>query len=128
VLRGKGGVLMLTTSTATGTGALDDSGVATGSSGTSGTSGSTADGSSGATSSDDGLVCTSIYAPVCGKDGETYDHPCDAIAAGVEIRRDGPCLGDCEGSCGVASRAPSLLGLLLVVLACLRPRRRIARA
>lgn len=119
---------MGTTTTATGTGDLDGSGGTSGSSGFSGSSSSSSEGSSGEGSTDDGLVCTSIYAPVCGKDGETYDHPCDAIAAGVEIRRDGPCLGDCEGSCAVASQAPSLLGLLLVVLACLRPRRRIARA
>lgn len=145
---------MGSTSTTGNTRALDDSGGTSSSSGstpdgsttdgsTSGstdgsiTDGSTTNGSTGgsttadvattdpgATSNDDGLVCTAEYHAVCGKDGETYDHPCSAIAAGVEIRHDGPCFGDCEGSCVVAPQGPSLLALVLVVLAFVRPRRR----
>lgn len=118
---------MDSTSTTGSTGALDDSGGTSSSSGT-GTGGSTtadvATTDPGVTGNDDGLVCTAVYDPVCGKDGETYDHPCSAIAAGVEIRHDGPCLGDCEGSCVVAPQGPSLLALVLVVLAFVRTRRR----
>jgi MYXO-CTERM domain-containing protein len=120
-----------TTSTTTGsTGGLDDSGSGTGAatgsaSGSTGSTGSS--GSSGeatdATGFDPGGVCPDIYAAVCGKDGETYDNACVAAGAGVEIRREGPCVGDCEGSCVVAPQAPSL-GLVLLVLAFVRPRRK----
>lgn len=95
-----------TASTATGSGTAEGSGT-----------------SPGDTDEDHGVACPDIYAAVCGKDGETYDNACVAAAAGVEVRREGPCLGDCEGSCVVAPVGPSLLALLLVVLACIRPRR-----
>jgi MYXO-CTERM domain-containing protein len=125
------------TTTTGGTEGLDDSGsgsggATSGSSGATGTSGSTGTSESGAatdaTGFDHGAVCPDVYAAVCGKDGETYDNACDAAAAGVEIRREGPCVGDCEGSCVVAPQTPSLLGLVLVVLAFVRPRRRSSYA
>lgn len=105
------------------TGGLDES--AGGSSGASSSSSGSSDGTTtGATGFDPGTSCPQIYAPVCGKDGETYDNACVAGGAGVEIRREGPCVGDCEGSCVVAPQAPSLVGLVLVVLAFIGPRRR----
>jgi Kazal-type serine protease inhibitor domain len=90
---------------------------------TSGTGGSSTGDSGGGTDTDPGLVCTDDYDPVCGVDGETYDHPCSAIAAGVEIKRDGPCLGDCEGSCTVGG-SPATLALALLAALVLRPRGR----
>jgi len=70
-----------------------------------------------------GLVCTDVYDPVCGVDGETYDHPCSAMAAGVEVERDGPCFGDCEGSCSIGS-SPLTLGFALVAAWVVRSRPR----
>ncbi len=103
-----------------------------GTAGDSGDSGS--GGSSSGTDTDDmpgtddgGLVCTSDYDPVCGVDGETYDHPCSAIAAGVEIKRDGPCFGDCEGSCSVGSSPLTLAFAMVVGVIFVRPRRRSRR-
>jgi MYXO-CTERM domain-containing protein len=113
---------MTTTTTTGSTGGLDDSGTSSGASGSSGASETAAVTST--TGFDTSEACPQIYAPVCGKDGETYDNACVAEGAGVEIRREGPCLGDCEGSCGVAPQGPSLLGLVLVVFAFVRPRRR----
>ena len=119
---------MATTSTTDGTGGLDESGSAGGTPGSSsgsGSAGATEGGTASAsTGFDPGQACPDIYEAVCGKDGETYDNACVAAAAGVEIRREGPCLGDCEGSCVVAPQGPSLVALVLVVLACIRPRRR----
>jgi hypothetical protein len=119
---------MSTTSTTTGsTGGLDEpaDGSSMGTAGSSGTSSSgSGSGSEGTTGFEPGTACPQNYAAVCGKDGETYDNACIAHAAGVEIRREGPCAGDCEGSCVVAPQGPSLVGLVLVVLAFVRPRAR----
>ena len=112
-----------------GTGAAGSSGTTTGeveSASTSGVSTGGAGSTGGAneeTGFERGIACPDNYAPVCGKDGHTYGNACEAGVAGVEVRREGPCLGDCEGSCVVEPRGLDLVGLLLVVLAVIRPRR-----
>lgn len=96
------------TSSTGGSGTTDTSN-GTGASETTDASSSTGDmGSSGG----DEVYCTQVYKPVCGKDGETYDHPCD-VPDGVGIRREGPCFGDCEGSCAVVG-SPGLSMVLCV--------------
>ncbi len=36
-------------------------------------------------------VCPAVYAQVCGRDGNTYNNPCQANQAGVDAVSDGPC-------------------------------------
>jgi hypothetical protein len=39
-------------------------------------------------------LCTMIYAPICGCDGQTWASDCVAAAAGVPVQRRGDCEGD----------------------------------
>ena len=35
--------------------------------------------------------CAADFSPVCGRDGRSYDHACEAEKAGVEVSSDGAC-------------------------------------
>lgn len=104
-----------------------DDGDSTADGGTSGAgSSSGSSGSSTATSNatDVETACPQNYAPVCGKDGNTYDNACLAQAAGVEIRRNTPCVGDCTDACQLGDGGGTLAtALVLVLLLHSRPRR-----
>jgi uncharacterized protein (TIGR03382 family) len=112
------------TSTMTSGGSSGSSGGSTGQSDSTGATSTGADTDSGGSTTEPVEACPAVYAPVCGKDGETYDNAC-TVPEGVEIRREGPCLGDCEGSCTVVGSPPVSMGLALLVLLVLRGRRRI---
>lgn len=38
------------------------------------------------------LLCTTVFAQVCGRDGVTYNNECNANGAGVDAIHDGPCI------------------------------------
>ena len=46
-------------------------------------------------------VCTHIFEPTCGCDGQTYASDCQAAAAGVAIAYEGPCAPFCGGFAGL---------------------------
>jgi hypothetical protein len=46
-------------------------------------------------------VCTHIYDPACGCDGQTYGNPCQAAMAGVAVAYEGPCAPFCGGFAGL---------------------------
>ncbi len=108
------------TTSGSGTGSSTGSSGGTGSTSDAGTDTDAPTSGTASTGADDpGRLCTSDYQPVCGKDGETYDHPC-SVPDGVGIRREGPCFGDCEGSCAVVGSPGLSLALSLIVLLRLR--------
>ena len=37
------------------------------------------------------IVCVEVYAPVCGKDMQTYNNRCEAERQNVAIQHEGPC-------------------------------------
>jgi Kazal-type serine protease inhibitor domain len=51
-------------------------------------SGSDAGGAAGSTAP---CVCTKLYRPVCGADGQTYGNACEADCAGTVVATPGPC-------------------------------------
>ena len=46
-------------------------------------------------------VCTHIYAPACGCDGQTYASACQADSAGIAVAYEGPCAPLCGGFAGL---------------------------
>ncbi len=48
------------------------------------------------------LMCTDLYAPVCGCDGNNYANACAAAASGINVSAKGQCPGpgDCGGKMG----------------------------
>ncbi|KKT29289.1 MAG: Secreted protease and protease inhibitor [Candidatus Collierbacteria bacterium GW2011_GWC2_44_18] len=42
------------------------------------------------------IICSDLYSPVCGKNGQTYSNPCEANLAGVSNYDVGRCLPTSE--------------------------------
>jgi hypothetical protein len=93
-----------------------------GASGNAGTSGSGAAGATdgGAAGKGGGMcICTDIYQPVCGSDGETYPNRCSADCARVTVAHEGACtapvkdagvdgpLGRCDQNSDCETRPPA---------------------
>ena len=58
-----------------------------------GTSGGDRGGAGGGT-----CICTTIYDPVCGDDGNTYPNSCEARCAGVNVLHQGACIIECQSN------------------------------
>ncbi len=51
-------------------------------------------------------ACVQIFAPVCGCDQNTYANACLALAAGVNVASDGPCVSECTTNVECSSAGP----------------------
>jgi len=73
----------------------------------------------GCGSSRKGCACPTIFAPVCGVDGQTYGNSCEAECAGVAVARQGACVTDAGaggqggGTPGVSCPGPAPQGCCL---------------